>query len=481
MMLVLGGAAQAQVPPPVAPDLDNGNILIQTLIPTIVPVVLDPVTGVKPGDATLVLRATTLVTHAAFDAIAPYHPTAVGVSSRLGRRPPSESVTNRNKNIAIAYASYRVLLSLYPRKAATWRSMMVLAGQNPDDSSTNPATAIGIGNLAGAAVVNDREHDGMNQLGDAGGQQFQRTPYADTTGYEPRNTPFELRDPTRWQPDIFTSGNGIFRIQKFVTPQVAYTRPYSLTSLAPYRSPPPVDSLLRGPRAFQRYKAQADVVLAATAALNDETKLVAELFNDKIASLGFGALFIALSRGQTLDEFVQYDFLVNMAAFDGMIVTWKQKIEWDAVRPRSAIAWIYGNRRVTAYGGPGVGTTSIRASEFQPYFGVADHPDYPSGSACFCAAHSQASRRFLGSDAFGFPVNYPAGSSAFEPGITPATNLTLFFPTFTDFEQRCARSRVNSGVHFEAAVNEGLRLCKPVGDRAYTYLQTLLNGTAPAP
>ena len=151
MLVLVGATAQAQVPPPGPPDLDNGNILIQTIIPTIIPVLLNPVTGVTPGDATLVLRTTTLVTQASFDAIAPYHPTAVGVSSRLGRRPASEGVTNRNKNIAIAYATYRVCLSLYPKQAATWRSMMVLAGQNPDDASTNPTTAIGIGNLAGTA------------------------------------------------------------------------------------------------------------------------------------------------------------------------------------------------------------------------------------------------------------------------------------------------------------------------------------------
>lgn len=481
IVIIVGATAQAQVPPPTAPDLENGNVLIQTIIPTIVPVLLNPVTGVKGGDATIVLRTTTLVTQASFDAIAPYHPTAVGVSSRLGRRPASEGVNNRNKNIAISYATYRVLLSLYPKHTQVWRDMMVLAGQDPNDTSTNPATAIGIGNLAGQAVVNDREHDGMNQLGDEGGRQFNRFPYADTTGYQPRNTAYELRDPTRWQPQVTTGGNGIFKVQNFVTPQMAYTRAYTFNHVHQFRAPAPIDSMLRGPRGYQRYKAQLDEVLDASANLNDQTKMEAELFDNKILSLGFSALFIALSRGQTLDQFVQYDFLTNMAAFDGAIATWNNKIQYDAVRPYSAAEYIYGNRRVTAYGGPGVGTVSIRGNEWRPYLNTADHPEYPSGSACFCAAHAQASRNYLGSDALGFPVTFPAGSSSFEPGLTPATNLTLVYPTWTDFEQRCGQSRFHGGVHFQASVREGAKLCKPMGDRAYTFLQAHLNGTAPAP
>jgi hypothetical protein len=482
LTVVTSTAARAQVPPPVAPDLDNGNVLIQTLIPTIVPVLLRPGTGIGPSCATLVLRTTTLVTHASFDAIAPYHPTAVGVSSRLGRRPAGER-TNRNKNIAITYATYRVLMSLFPKDKATWDGMMALAGQDPANTSTDPATPIGLGNLAGAAVVNSRERDGFNQLGDEGGREFNREPYADTTGYEPVNTPFDIRNPSRWQPNITTRGNGIFTIQKFVTPQTAYVRPYFIGNVnAPqYRSPPPTDSLLRGPRAFQRYKAQLDVTLAATAALTDEKKIEAELFDNKITSLGISALFVALSRNLSIDEFVQLDFLTNVAAFDGAIATWNQKAHWDAVRPFTAARWVYGNRRITAYAGPGAGTAQIRASEWRGYLNVADHPEYPSGSACFCAAHSQAARRFLGTDALGFPVPAPRGSSVQEPGITPATDITLFYPTWTDFEQRCAQSRVNGGVHFQAAVDEGLRLCRPIGDQAFTFVQAHINGTAPAP
>ncbi len=83
-------AAQAAA----ASDLDTGNAPVEVIIPAVVPVVFSDVSPTG-SDVKLVIRVTTLVTNAWFDASAPYHPTALGVYSRL-RRPASESATNRN-------------------------------------------------------------------------------------------------------------------------------------------------------------------------------------------------------------------------------------------------------------------------------------------------------------------------------------------------------------------------------------------------
>ena len=69
--------------------------------------------------------------------------------------------------------------SLLPKRNAEWRAMLVSVGLDPDDNEENQLTPIGIGNLAGKAVVAYREHDGMNQLGDEGGVRYNRSPYAD--------------------------------------------------------------------------------------------------------------------------------------------------------------------------------------------------------------------------------------------------------------------------------------------------------------
>ena len=464
---------RAQGPPPGSFNFDTGNAGIEVIIPAVIPALFATTT---PNDAPIILRHTTIITNAWFDAIAPYHRTAVGVYSQLGRRPPADSTTNRNKNIAMLYASYRVLNSLMPRFAGDWRAMLESVNLDPDDGSENLSTAVGIGNVAGRRVAQVRERDGMNQLGDEGGRTYRLQPYRDYTGYEPVNTPYRLWLPSRWQPLSVSPGNGTFTAQQFGAPQWARTLPYSYADPRVFRSPVPrASNVLR----FQEYKAQADEVIAVQAALTDEQKMTAELFDNKIRGLGFSALFIAVSRNLTLDEFVHYDFLTNMAAFDGGIAAWQEKDRYDTVRPVSAIHWLYRGRSVQGWGGPGRGTVTLPAEEWRSYLNTANHPEYPSGSACFCSAHAQASRRYLGSDAFGWSVSAPSGSSVFEPGVTPASDITLGpWHTFTEFEHACGQSRLLGGVHFQHAITAGRELCGPIGDLAFEKLSRLLAGQA---
>lgn len=449
-------------------DFDNGKAPVEVIIPAVLPTILGSVYP-GAGDASLVLRITTMTSNSWFDAIAPYQPRAVGVYSQLGRRPTSESITNRNKNIAIIYASYRVLNSLLPQFSSNWRTMLTSVGLDPDDTQENMTTAIGIGNLAGKGVVLARLNDGMNQLGNVN-CKYNCKPYADYTGYKPVNTAYDLLDPSRWQPNVSDNGKGIFSVQQFVTPQWRLTQPYTYRNPGNFTVPAPVNSDVRN---IDAYKQQADEVLALQAGLTDDQKMTAELFNNKLNSLGLSELFDIQSRGLNLDQTVQFIFLNNMAAFDGGIAIWNQKYRWDAVRPFSAIHYIYKDSTVTAWGGPGKGTVDdLPASEWRSYLPTADHPEYPSGSACFCASHAQASRRYFGSDAFGWSVPVAMGSSFVEPGITPATDIVLGpWNTYTEFENACAMSRVLGGVHFTSAVQESQKMCRTFGDRAYEFLK----------
>jgi hypothetical protein len=454
-------------------DFQSGNAPVEVVIPAVIPVIYQSVSPTA-GDATLVLRITTIVTNAWFDAIAPYHPTALGVYSRLGRRPAQER-TDANRNVAILHASYHVLNSLLPRHAAQWRSMLTGVGLNPDNAATQGNSPIAIGNKAGKAVAAARERDGMNQLGDEGGRTFNLQPYADYTGYRPVNTASELVNPSRWQPGIVTAGNGIFGVQQFVTAQLRLTRPYSYADPNQFQTPVPENSNHES----AGYVQQANEVLAASAALTDYQKMIAELFDDKLRSLGFSALFLLQTRGLTLEQFVHMDFLFNLAAFDTGITVWNEKVRHDAVRPFSAIRYIHGDSPVTAWGGPGQGTVSnMRASEWRSYLNTADHPEYPSGSASFCAAHAQAARRFFGSDMFGWAVPAAKGSSRVEPGITPAADIVLGpWTTWTAFEEECALSRFWGGVHFLPSLSAGRTLGRPIGDLAYAFVQAHIAGT----
>jgi hypothetical protein len=454
-------------------DFDNGNSAAEVIIPTIAPLLLDIVTD---ADASILLHVITTATAAWFDAVAPYTPKTIGFYSRIPRRPASESATNRNMNIAILYANYRTLIVTMPRHTTQLRAMMTGLGLDPDNNSTNLTTAVGIGNVAGNSVIAERIHDGMNLLGDAGSKKYHRRPYEDTTGYEPVNTALTLKDPSRYQPDIVTANNGIFRIQQGVTPQYGKAEPFVVTNVNQLVSfPPPRNSDWRERPAA--YRAQAQEVLAASAALTDEKKMEAELFNMKIISLGGVTGFAAASHGLSLADFIAYDHMVLAAAFDAGIATWKGKYRYDAVRPFSAIHFLYANKKVTSWGGVGKGrVTDMPGEDWRSYLQTADHPEYPSGSSCFCAAHAEASRRYFGNDTLGWNVPRPKGSSVIEPGITPATDIVLSYPTWTEFETRCGFSRLHAGVHFRSAIEEAREGCSVVGAKAHEIVMKHVRG-----
>lgn len=456
-------------------DFDNGNAAIELVIPNVVPVLFQ---NVKPGDATIVLRFTTLLSNAWFDAVAPYHPTAVGVYSDLGRRPASESLTNAQMNVALLYASYRALNSLAPQAQANWAAMLTGVGLDPNDSHEGTGDAIGIGNKAGNALVAARENDGMNQLGFDDGRDYNAAPYADYTGYKPKNTAFKLKDDRRWQPQLVTNPYGIARVQHFVTPQYALVEPYSYDDPGDFDSPKPKASFKQGPNGKKAYRDQANEVLEFSANLTELQKMKSELFDDKIRSLGFSALFATLSQGLTLMEFIQYDFMTNMAAFDTGIIIWQEKTKWNAVRPFTAIRKLHKNKEVTAWGGPGMGTVDdITGSEWSPYLQTADHPEYPSASASFCAAHAEISRMYLGSDNLNWTVPNPAGSSLVEPGLTPSAPLDIQFNTWSEFEADCGDSRIWAGVHFAPSVPAGQDIGHEVAQHAYDFVVAHIDGT----
>ena len=90
-------------------DFDTGNFIRELIGP------FHPARDVfAPMDVTLLHRFVHWSVTSWFDATAPYHPTAVGVYSRLGRRPASEAATNRNKTIAALHANYQVVKGVEP-------------------------------------------------------------------------------------------------------------------------------------------------------------------------------------------------------------------------------------------------------------------------------------------------------------------------------------------------------------------------------
>jgi hypothetical protein len=464
--------AQGQAAPAKAAafDLDNGNALTGVIYPhfskaarTVTP---------SGGDATLVADGILMVETAWFDAIAPYHETAVGIYSNLGRRPRSEATT-RNRNIAVIYSAYTSLNNVYPQFKDDFDQMMAEAGLDPNNRSEDLTTPAGIGNMASKKVIEARKNDGSNRDGFEG-RKYNPQPYADYTGYKPRNTAYEIKDPSHWQPLMYGVG-GLFTIQQFVTPYWGQVKPISYGSPKEFSLSPPVNSDANNREA---YKAQADEIIAASASLDDQKKMQAEFWNDKINSLGRVAGTAAFEQYQMdTEKAVQYVATVDLAIFDVSIATFAFKRQYDSVRPTTAIRFLYGDKKITAWGGPGKGTVKdITGNEWRSYLPTADHTEYPSASSAYCLAYAQAARRFLGSDNLSMTFVKTKGSSFIEPGITPATDVTIHYDNLTDMANACLASRVLGGVHFRAATVNPEQYAPKVGDSVYTFIQNKLQG-----
>lgn len=254
--------------------------------------------------------------------------------------------------------------------------MLSSIGLDPLLDSSDINTPEGLGIIAGKKVAEVREKDGMNQLGDkltkTENKKYNRVPYSDYSGFVPKNSFYELNDPSSWQPAQVSNDNGIFKTQCFVTPQMRFTTPYSYKDPKIFKSPKPNNSDIKN---RDGYVAQAQQILDASAMLNTDKKLRAEFFDNKFNSLGFSGVHAAFKNNLGLAEFVHYDFLVNLAAFDTAIAVWQQKVRYEAVRPWTAIAYLWKNKNVTAWGGPGAGTVNdLPANQWKSYLGIADHP-----------------------------------------------------------------------------------------------------------
>jgi hypothetical protein len=405
------------------------------------------------------------------------------VHTRIGRRPASESATNRNLNIALFHASYQVLKAAIPDQASVFAQLLTLLGLDPSDESEDPTSPVGIGNLAGRGAAAARVRDGMNLLGDEG-RRYHPKPFADYTGYRPVNTAFELANPSRWQPQLGphrrrlgagTGDKGVFTIQHFVTPQIRLTKPYTFEDPGQFRLAPPDFSDHHRRRTYKR---AVDEVLEASAALTDEQKVTAEFFDNKLVGVGQPPAVAARKRPELgVHGWAQLLLAHSTATFDAVVAIWHQKARYDAVRPVSAVAHVYGSRSVTAWGGVGMGTVDdLPADEWTSYLNVGDHPEYPSGSAAVCSAGAQAVRRFFDDDVLDWRFPIPAGWTQVEAGITPASDLELYWPTWTDYVNDCSSSRVWGGVHFTKTQERSVPFGEQFGDLAHEFLQRHVNG-----
>ena len=175
-------------------------------------------------------------------------------------------------------------------------------------------------------------------------------------------------------------------------------------------------------------------------------------------------------------------FAMTNAVLDASITSWGYKRQFDYIRPVSAVHFLFKNRPIFAWAGEGLGTRVILGQNWRPYQAatVVTPPfaEYVSGHSIFSASAAEVLKRYTGSDYFGASVTVPAGSSRVEPGLVPAHDLVLSWPTFSSAADEAGISRRYGGIHFQDGDVEARTLGRKIGAQAYTLSRAYINGTA---
>ncbi len=423
----------------------------------------------------LAARALAVVHTCMFDAWAAYDTYASGTQLGVRLRRPPEEQSLGNKEQTISFAAYHALVDLFPTLHSHFDQLMARMHYNVRDTFSAPDTPSGIGNMAALAVLAFRHEDGANQSG-----TLNPSAYSDYTDYHTVNTYKTLKNPGQWQPmAVPTSHKGLTN-QVFIGAQWANVAPFALTSPTQFLS-------TRGPAHYpsEQYMQQAQEILQYSANLTDEQKVIAEYWSlgvmqgQPASHWSSIAQSISARDNHSLDQNVALFFVLSNALLDASIATWAAKRAYDSPYPQTVIRYLFANRQVRAWAGPGRGFQSINGTYWQPYWPeklpLPAYPEYCAEHSSFSAAAADVLRRFTGSDRFDMSYTRLAHSSPIEPGV-PDSNVVLTWKTFTQAAEQAGLSQRYSGMHFTQSDLDGRALGYEVGRQAWAKAQSYLNG-----
>jgi hypothetical protein len=486
-----------------------------------------------PQGPTVAARALGILHTATYDAWAAYDSKAMDSLRLLGNVAPRAAVvTLEDKEKAISYAAYQVLINLFPSRTADFDGYMKRGKTEPyppgpglgygatfdtEKSSYQTDTPAGIGNSAAKAVLDFRATDGSNyKLNDNGTLNYpadDKVTYASpcTDPLNPicydsanLNTWDTLRSPGLWQPvcvstkvnlpptpmPVPTDGNcpADYVVQTPLHPQWKNVKPFG--PLTPNKHYPP-QFTLPGPPTDG---ADIDLELRDTSNLSETQKAKADYWADGPKSEfppGHMAVFAqALSRMRKgtltqeawLDRDVKLFFVLGNAEMDSSISAWAAKYQFDSWRPISAIRSRYKNQKVNSWLGPGKGYGTVLGQNWLPYqeptVVTPAFPEYVSGHSTFSAAGRTVLLQFYNNnDAFNGKVVIPARKSKIEPGIAPSKDITITWKTLSDASDDAGWSRRWGGIHFYSGDQQGRTLGRLIGYNDWNLAQKFFNGS----
>ena len=319
---------------------------------------------------------------------------------------------------AVAAAAHGVLAGLLPDQQGPLRDELneYLATL---PAGTSRDRGVEVGGAVAAQVLRDRADDGMT----------------DTVPYEqpqPGAGVFEPTPPPPTPVDI----------------KLTRVRPFVLASNDQFRPDgPPALSSHRYARAFDEVARLGESTRSERSTEQTETAM---FFADQTAGQWNRAL-TGIASDQRLGTLRAARMLLvtNLAAADGVLGCWDAKFHFMAWRPVHAI------QRADTDGNP----ATIAQPDWAPLL-IVNHPEYPSGHACFSAAVATALKQFFGTDDVRFTMT------------STVTGTARTYASFSAAVRDIRVARILGGLHFRFSMLDGEQLGRDVARYVTRYLAT---------
>jgi hypothetical protein len=247
-------------------------------------------------------------------------------------------------------------------------------------------------------------------------------------------------------------GPGVFEPIATTPPvdtKLPFVRPFTYDSQSKYRPSGPVNL---ESRRYARDVAEVQSIGRVDSTTRTQFQRETALFHSEQTYFQFNRTLreLAVARGLDLRESARMLGYVNVATADTMIACWEAKYHYYFWRPNHAI------QRADTDGNP---ATSPEAG-WLPLL-VGNHPEYPSGHACFTGAVTESLRNYFGTKRVKLVISSTAAGAG-----PPRT-----YETLDELVKDVENARVWGGLHYRSTMTKTAkhfpRIARDVGRQAF--------------
>lgn len=379
--------------------------------------------------------------------------------------PITKPAAEFSERTAVAYAAYRTLLGVYPKKSGYLTPIFAanvasIEPQNPTNENRIIA-GMAIGEAAAQAILTDRSLDGSEYSVEEPPVQF-----------------YSSIDPMKWKKDPLNADPNVALGARWSSVRPFVGTREELLALRP-PLPPPIDP---NSAVFKEVMAKGGSSDLASTTRTKEEEIIGKFWAYDATALlcapprlyNMIATSLALKEqkahfGDGL-EVARYLALINVAMADAGVGAWEAKYYYEHPRPVTAI------RETATAGSPlrdwkplGAPVSNAQAGRvnFTPPF-----PAYPSGHAVFGGALFETLRLFYGKDeiAFEFVSDEYNGKNRDPGAAQPRPEIKKKYDKFSDAETENGKSRIYLGIHWQYDADEGIKQGQNIAKNVFAKL-----------